>query len=36
MTVHDLTGLAGWVAGGLLVSFRHARRAGASTTARSE
>jgi len=45
MTAHDLLVLAGWAAGGLLVSFRffpwdphrpgHARRAGAGTTARS-
>ena len=45
MSVHDLLVLAGWAAGGLLVSFRffpwdphrpgHARRAGAGTTARS-
>jgi ABC-2 type transport system permease protein len=45
MTVHDLAVLAGWAAGGLLISFRffpwdphrpgHARRAGAGTTARS-
>jgi|HubBroStandDraft_1064217.scaffolds.fasta_scaffold08336_5 ABC-2 type transport system permease protein len=46
MSVHDLAVLAGWVAGGLLVSFwffqwdphrpAHARRAEARTTARSE